>query len=180
MEFSCPFLVSTVRVLNLIARSPQSHGAAICSAGLPPKTCPSEVIKSLEKHTDEVLGGPGRKKHNLKARLDGIEKTVIKQLEITGEASRGVSVQLRGKYPDIPWRQTSGIRGRKIHDGQNQPCPSRHTRKSPLHSENLFTAASISGKLCAEESYHEVLFRTSRICFFTPAKIRFIFCSFKS
>ncbi len=40
---------------------------------------------------------------------------MIKQLEIISEAARGVPVQFRGKYPDNPWRQTSGIHGRKIH-----------------------------------------------------------------
>ena len=41
--------------------------------------------------------------------------SIVRLLEIIGEAARGVSAQLREKYPDIPWRQMAGIRDRLIH-----------------------------------------------------------------
>ncbi len=41
--------------------------------------------------------------------------SIVRLLEIIGEAARGISVQLREKYPDIPWRQMAGIRDRLIH-----------------------------------------------------------------
>jgi uncharacterized protein with HEPN domain len=41
--------------------------------------------------------------------------SLVRLLEIIGEAARGVSPQLRKKYPDIPWKQMTGIRDRLIH-----------------------------------------------------------------
>jgi len=41
--------------------------------------------------------------------------SLVRLLEIIGEAARGVSVQLREKYQDIPWKQMAGIRDRLIH-----------------------------------------------------------------
>jgi len=41
--------------------------------------------------------------------------SLVRLLEIIGEAARGVSPQLRKKYPAIPWKQMAGIRDRLIH-----------------------------------------------------------------
>jgi uncharacterized protein with HEPN domain len=41
--------------------------------------------------------------------------SIVRLLEIIGEAARGVSIQTREKYPDIPWKQMAGIRDRLIH-----------------------------------------------------------------
>jgi uncharacterized protein with HEPN domain len=41
--------------------------------------------------------------------------SLVRLLEIIGEAARGVSIQVREKYPNIPWKQMAGIRDRLIH-----------------------------------------------------------------
>ncbi|MBN1445371.1 MAG: DUF86 domain-containing protein [Candidatus Omnitrophica bacterium] len=41
--------------------------------------------------------------------------SLVRLLEIIGEAARGVSLQLREKYTAIPWKQMAGIRDRLIH-----------------------------------------------------------------
>jgi len=41
--------------------------------------------------------------------------SIVRLLEIIGEAARGISPQLKEKYPDIPWRKMAGIRDRLIH-----------------------------------------------------------------
>jgi uncharacterized protein with HEPN domain len=40
---------------------------------------------------------------------------LVRLLEIIGEAARGISEDLRSKYPDIAWRQMSSMRNRLIH-----------------------------------------------------------------
>ncbi len=47
------------------------------------------------------------------------EKTVyavIRALEIIGEAAKRVPTGLRTKYPDIPWRDITGMRNKLIHE----------------------------------------------------------------
>lgn len=41
---------------------------------------------------------------------------LMRLLEIIGEAARGISIELRAKYPGIAWRQMSGMRNRLIHE----------------------------------------------------------------
>ena len=40
---------------------------------------------------------------------------IIHALEIVGEAAKQIPVQVRGEYPDIPWRDIAGMRDRLIH-----------------------------------------------------------------
>lgn len=44
------------------------------------------------------------------------QDAVIRQLEIIGEAAKHVSVDLRGRYPEVPWRRITGLRDVLIHD----------------------------------------------------------------
>ena len=43
------------------------------------------------------------------------QDAIIRNLEIIGEATKNLSVQLRDKYPDIPWKGMAGIRDKLIH-----------------------------------------------------------------
>jgi len=50
--------------------------------------------------------------------LDKDEKlslSVVRLLEIVGEAAKSVSEQCRREYPEIPWKQIAGTRDRLIH-----------------------------------------------------------------
>jgi len=40
---------------------------------------------------------------------------VMRNLEIIGEASRNIPEDIRGKYPDIPWKRMVGLRNIAIH-----------------------------------------------------------------
>ena len=44
------------------------------------------------------------------------QDAVIRNLEIIGEASKKLSVDLRNKHPDVPWKKMAGTRDRLIHD----------------------------------------------------------------
>ena len=40
---------------------------------------------------------------------------VLRNIEIIGEAAKGVSEELRAKIPHIPWKNMAGMRDRLIH-----------------------------------------------------------------
>ena len=41
---------------------------------------------------------------------------VIRNFEIIGEAAKHVPQKVRGKYPDVPWREMAGMRDKLIHE----------------------------------------------------------------
>ncbi len=43
------------------------------------------------------------------------QDAVIRRLEVIGEAVRNIQPGFRDRYPDIPWRQISGMRDVLIH-----------------------------------------------------------------
>ena len=44
------------------------------------------------------------------------QDAIIRNLEIIGEATKRLSIPLKEQYPDIPWRNISGLRDVLIHD----------------------------------------------------------------
>ena len=44
------------------------------------------------------------------------QDAVIRQLEIIGEATKRLSMDLRSRYQDVPWRRIAGMRDVLIHD----------------------------------------------------------------
>ena len=44
-----------------------------------------------------------------------LQLSLVRLLEIIGEAARGISPELRSAYATIPWRKMSGMRDRLIH-----------------------------------------------------------------
>jgi len=53
-----------------------------------------------------------------RADLDKDEKlalSIVRLLEVLGEAAKNISSQCRDDYPEIPWRQIAGTRDRLIH-----------------------------------------------------------------
>ncbi len=40
---------------------------------------------------------------------------VVRALEIIGEAAKKVPDSIRSRYPDLPWREISGMRDKLIH-----------------------------------------------------------------
>lgn len=41
---------------------------------------------------------------------------VIRALEIVGEATKNIPLEIRDRYPTIPWRLMAGMRDKLIHD----------------------------------------------------------------
>jgi uncharacterized protein with HEPN domain len=46
---------------------------------------------------------------------DLISSAVIRKFEIIGEASKNIPDDVRGKYPQIPWKEMAGMRDTLIH-----------------------------------------------------------------
>src|SRR5262249_31721580 len=44
------------------------------------------------------------------------QDSVIRTLEIVGEATKKLSPALRERYPEIPWKNKAGVRDKLIHD----------------------------------------------------------------
>ncbi len=44
-----------------------------------------------------------------------VQAGVIREIEIIGEASKRLTSEFRGKYPDIPWKKMAGMRDKVIH-----------------------------------------------------------------
>lgn len=45
-----------------------------------------------------------------------LQDAVARRLEIIGEASKRLSIEIRDQNPDIPWKQICGLRDVLIHD----------------------------------------------------------------
>ena len=41
---------------------------------------------------------------------------VIRSLEVMGEAAKRIPDDIRGRYPEIPWKQMAGMRDKLIHE----------------------------------------------------------------
>ena len=67
-----------------------------------------EAIVKIEKYTKD-----GRK-HFMEDTM--IQDSVIRNLEIIGEAARNLPVDLRKSYPKVPWRSITGMRNVLIHE----------------------------------------------------------------
>ena len=46
---------------------------------------------------------------------DKTVSAVIRKFEVIGEASKNVSPEIKGKYPEIPWKNMAGMRDTLIH-----------------------------------------------------------------
>ena len=45
-----------------------------------------------------------------------IQDAVMRRIEIMGEAVKNIPKETKDKYPDIPWRQITGMRDILIHE----------------------------------------------------------------
>jgi len=45
-----------------------------------------------------------------------VQDAVIRRLEIIGEAVKNLPLELKDRYPEVPWRQIAGMRDLLIHE----------------------------------------------------------------
>ena len=67
-------------------------------------------ISQIEKYLAEI-------KNDKQSFLDDIEKqdAVIRRLEIIGDATKRLEEGFKSQFPDIPWKEISGMRDVLIH-----------------------------------------------------------------
>lgn len=68
-----------------------------------------ECIKLIEKYTkdkgeDKFLGSVQ------------LQDSVIRRIEIIGEATKNIPDQIKEKYPKVPWKRIAGMRDILIHE----------------------------------------------------------------
>ena len=68
-----------------------------------------QAIHKIEKYT-KVLN------YSKFARDEKTIDAVIRNLSIIGEAANNIPAEIRKKYPLVPWRQTSSMRNKVIHE----------------------------------------------------------------
>jgi len=69
-------------------------------------------IHDCIKKIEEYMRGVKREKFLEEIQL---QDAVMRRLEIIGEAAKNVSLEVRKKYPDIPWKKMAGLRDVLIH-----------------------------------------------------------------
>lgn len=45
-----------------------------------------------------------------------VQNAVMRQIQIIGEAARGVSPEYKALHPEVPWRDIVGMRNRPVHE----------------------------------------------------------------
>ncbi len=68
-----------------------------------------ESIKKIEKYTKDITSYEKFFKEELI--IDG----VVRNLEIIGEATKNIPIEIRKKYPNVEWKKISGLRDILIH-----------------------------------------------------------------
>jgi uncharacterized protein with HEPN domain len=68
-----------------------------------------ESISKIENYTKDVS-------YEDFAQSSLIIDAVVRNIEIIGEASKNVPVEIQNRFKDIPWQKIKGIRNRIVHE----------------------------------------------------------------
>ncbi len=66
-----------------------------------------DAVNQIEEYTNIAY------EEFLETRL--LQDGVVRQLEIIGEATKNLSSDITGQYPQIPWKEIAGMRDKLIH-----------------------------------------------------------------
>jgi uncharacterized protein with HEPN domain len=70
----------------------------------------------IYNHMQKALNYVGDMDFEAFSKDDKTSYAVVRCLEIIGEAAKNIPDSVRGKYPEIPWRQMAGMRDKVIHE----------------------------------------------------------------
>lgn len=74
-----------------------------------------DILDAMEK-AEIIVGETDYEKFSDDFRINF---AVVRALEIIGEATKRLSVDIREQYPEIPWKDMAGMRDRIIHGYDN-------------------------------------------------------------
>lgn len=72
-----------------------------------------DILESIELIEDYLNGINNDKETFEKTKL--VQDSIIRRLEIIGEATKNIPTDIREKYPDVPWKLMAGMRDVLIH-----------------------------------------------------------------
>ena len=70
-----------------------------------------DILRSIEL-IESYIGNTTKDKFNIDTKL---QDSVVRRLEIIGEAVKNIPNSLKEKYPEISWKEVAGLRDIMIH-----------------------------------------------------------------
>lgn len=72
----------------------------------------TDILESIEKIEEYISGIEAIDFYSNHEKQDA----VIRRIEIIGEATKNIPIEIRQNYPDVPWRKMIGMRNIVVHE----------------------------------------------------------------
>jgi uncharacterized protein with HEPN domain len=77
---------------------------------------PLEFLRHILDEADYLLAEKDRTDKDRFLRDATLKRAFVRSIEIIGEASKKVPVDMKGRHPEVAWRAMAGMRDRLIHN----------------------------------------------------------------